>query len=74
MKNGGGYFGCLGELADISIATPEIEKEFGFVKAYGEDRVMESIMAVSKTCDDKEKGKDRLICYRDGLKKTLAEK
>jgi hypothetical protein len=76
VQNGGGYFGCLGELADVSIAAPEVEKQFGFVKEVkdGEDRVMESLKALSGTCDKAEKGEARLACYRDGLKKSLGEK
>lgn len=76
VKNGGGYFGCLGELADVTIAASEIEKQFGFVKEVkdGEDRIEESLKALSGTCDKAEKGEARLVCYRDGLKKSLGEK
>lgn len=76
VKNGGGYFGCLGELADVMIAAPEVEKQFGFVKEFkgGEDRIMETLKALSETCDKADKGEARLVCYRDGLKKSLSEK
>lgn len=70
LNNGGGYFGCLGELADGMVAGPALEQDFGFVRNYGKDRVMESVKELSKTCDAL-KGKEQSACYSQGLEKSL---
>lgn len=49
MNNGGNWFTCLGALAsdDGSIANPEINKQFGFVKDHGEEAVREAVKSLS---------------------------
>lgn len=70
VQNGGGYFGCLGELADSMVAGPELEQDFGFIRNYGEDRLEESIKDLASTCDAL-KGTQQRSCYSQGLRKAL---
>lgn len=73
MNGGGNWFSCLGELADVMIAAPDLEDTFGFAKHEGEDRIMESIRARSEICDV-QKGDARMQCYANGLKQDLRAK
>ncbi len=70
LNNGGNWFTCLGELFDVTIKGPELDKRFGFVKDFGKERVVKSVRSLSEKCDT-QKGEELMICYQKGLKADL---
>lgn len=74
IEAGGSFFSCMGELLwdNGEIATPDIQEEFGFVKEFDEERILETVKMLSPDCDQG-KGEERMVCYQDGLKKYLLE-
>ena len=76
LNNGGGYIGCLGELADVTAMSPDAKKEFNVLlerEKYEQSVILKSIKANEAICGKQEKSADQGACYLETVKRAKKE-